>query len=411
MALPVTLTQVPQARRFNRHPQHPFAVRHRPWQITPFFIAPVLPGETMRNLLLQARAITDPVKSPLVGWWLEYYFYYVKHRDLGGRDTFANMMLDPTTSLAAFNQAALPEYYHATTTISWVKECLQRVVEWDFRQDDETWNGFTIGNLPSAQIMQKSALDSAQNDADHVLADVTVANSAGVETASAVEKALYQYHLLRTQGLTTMTYEDFLASYGVRPNLVDVHAPELIRYVRDWQYPTNHVEPTTGVASSALSWKIVERADKDRYFSEPGFLFGCTIARPKVYLKNQRGTWTDTMNDLYAWLPAVLREQYDASLRKINATTPPLSLNTTAYWYDVKDLLLYGEQYVNFDLTTVTDAGIVALPTAGLEKRYATGTDADGLFTAASPANQIRQDGIVSASISSSVRETSETTG
>lgn len=365
----------------------------------------------MRNLLLQARAITDPVKSPLVGWWLEYYFYYVKHRDLGGRDTFANMMLDPTQSLAAFNQAALVEYYHATTTISWVKECLQRVVEWDFRQDDETWNGFTIGNLPAAQIMQKSALDSAQNDADHVLADVTITNAGGVEKASDVEKALYQYHLLRTQGLTTMTYEDFLASYGVRPNLVDVHAPELIRYVRDWQYPSNHVEPTTGVASSALSWKIVERADKDRYFSEPGFVFGCTIARPKVYLKNQRGTWTDTMTDLYAWLPAVLREQYDASLRKITATTPPLSLNTTAYWFDVKDLLLYGEQFVNFDLTTVTDAGIVALPTAGLEKRYATGTDADGLFAAASPANQVRQDGIVSLSVSSSVRETSETTG
>ena len=155
MAQHVTLAEVPKTTRINRHPQHPFAIRHRPWQIAPFHIAAVLPGETLRNLLLQSRVVSDPVKSSLVGWWIEYYFYYVKHRDLGGRDTFASMMTDPTTSLAAFNQAALAEYYHATTTISWVKECLQRVTEWDFRVDGETWNGFTIGNLPAAQIMQR----------------------------------------------------------------------------------------------------------------------------------------------------------------------------------------------------------------------------------------------------------------
>lgn len=412
MAQRISVAEVARTQRVSRHPQHPFQVRTRPWQIAPFFIAPVLPGETMRNLLLQSRVVSDPVKSSLVGWWNEYYFYYVKHRDLDGRDTFSNMMLDPTQSLTAFNQAALVEYYHGSTTISWVKECLKRVVAWDFRQDGEAWDAHTIGNLPSAQTSTTNSwLDSVQNDAARAtIADVDVDGPDANTTiqASEINKALYQWQLLRTQGMTNMSYEDYLASYGVRPAQQEVNAPELVRYIRDWAYPANHIDPTDGSATAALSWKVVERADKDRYFSEPGFLFGVTVKRPKVYFSKQKGTVTDIMTDLYAWLPAVLRPEVEASIRKVAATTPPLNINTDAYWVDLKDLFLYGEQFVNFALTE-TDAGLVALPTAALEKRYASSTDADGLFTSASPANQIREDGIVSLSITGAIQDTSQT--
>ena len=81
--------------RVMRSPRHSFIVEHRPFEITPFFIAPVLPGETLKNLLWQARAVTKPIKQPLVGWWLEYYMFYVKMRDLTDRDTLTAMLLDP----------------------------------------------------------------------------------------------------------------------------------------------------------------------------------------------------------------------------------------------------------------------------------------------------------------------------
>jgi hypothetical protein len=411
MAQPIRIVEAARTQRVNRHPQHPFQVRVRPWQIAPFFIAPVLPGETVRNILLQSRVLSDPVKSHLVGWWNEYYFFYVKHRDLGGRDSFSNMMLDPSQSLAAFNQAALVEYYHGTTTISWVKECLQRVTETYFRQDGDAWTNHAIGNLPGAQIKQTNDwMDSVINDAARVAAgDVNVdLNANAVITASEVDKALFQWQLLRSQGMTNITYEDYLASYGVRPGIEEAHIPELVRYIRDWAYPASHVDPTTGNATSALSWKVVERADKDRYCKEPGFIFGVTVKRPKVYLSKQKGTVTDIMIDLYSWLPAVLRPEVEASFRKIAAVTPPLSINTDAYWVDLKDLFLYGEQFVNFALTEV-DAGLVALPTAGLEKRFASSTDADALFAAAAPANQIREDGIVSLSVTGPVIDTSQT--
>ena len=74
-------TQANRVGRVQRHPKHTFHLFTRPYQIQPFLIAPVLAGETMKNLLLQARVVTDPVQNRLIGWWQEYYFFYVKARD------------------------------------------------------------------------------------------------------------------------------------------------------------------------------------------------------------------------------------------------------------------------------------------------------------------------------------------
>ena len=64
----IVVNELPQTGRVMRRPVHTFQLRQRPFAITPFMIAPVLPGETMKNLLLQSRAVTDPIKNPLVGW-------------------------------------------------------------------------------------------------------------------------------------------------------------------------------------------------------------------------------------------------------------------------------------------------------------------------------------------------------
>ena len=409
------MAEVAPTRRKMRHPQHPFQVRTRPWQIAPFFIAPVLPGETMRNLMVMSKVATDPLKSPLVGWWQEYYLFYCKLRDLDGRDTFSAMMLDPTTSLSSFNHAALTEYYHAGSGISWVNECLKRVTTWYFRDGDEVWDTYKVGNLPTAKIMQDNVLSSAENNATRTtIADVNVdLNANSTITVSEVEQAMRQWELLRTQGMANMTFEDYLASFGVRPKEADLHRPELVRYHRHFEYPINHIDPSSGTPTSACVWKIAERADKDRFFAEPGFLFGVSVTRPKVYLSGQASTATDLLTDLYKWLPAVLRDDVNASLVELaanntffggNGTTGG---NTDAVWLDVKDLFIYGEQFVNFALTE-TDAGLVALPTATLQKRYASATDADALFANASPKNLIRQDGVVHLSIASSLRDTSQ---
>lgn len=397
--------------RKTRSPEHTFQIRHKPWVIQPMLIAPVLPGETFKNLLLQARVVSDPVKNPLIGWWIEYYFFYVKLRDLPGRETYENMMLDGELTTSSLNAAAkVATYHNDANSPDYVQQCLDCIVEWYFRAEGE--GAHNLDNMPLAAVNRTDWLDSVINDADFVApidVDVDGPDANTTVQASEVDRALNTWQLLRAQQLTDMSFEDYLATYGVRVQREDIHQPELIRYVKEWTYPTNTIDPLTGAPSSAISWSIQERGDKDRFCREPGFIFGVSVARPKIYMSNMKGAAVEMMTSAQRWLPAIMRDDPYTSLVKQPAGTGPLSSNTDAYWVDLKDLFLYGDQFVNFALTE-TNAGLVALPTAGLDKRYVTEAMIDGLFVS-SGADMVKQDGVVRLSILGSLTDTTPPIG
>lgn len=397
------------AARKSRMPKHNFQLRNYPWQIQPFLVAPVLPGETMKSLLMQSRVVTDPVFNPLIGWWSEHYFFYVKHRDLDERDDLTAMMLEPARDMSAVQSAADRKYNHAAGTINWAKLCLKRVVEEYFRDTDEAWDVATLDGLPMAKVGANGWMDDLITDANYVPpTDVDI--PVGVDdkvTASEIDQALQHWQFMRLNNLTEMSYEDFLRSYGVRAARTELHRPELIRYARNWSYPSATVDPATGVPNSAVVWSVAERGDKDRYFTEPGFIFAVAVTRPKVYFSKQVGNVADWLQNAFSWLPATLTNDLQVSMQKFAAGAGPVGAASEAYWIDVRDLFLYGDQFVNFDLAS-TDAGFVALPTATLQKSYPSDTDALGLFTygaETTPRRSIRQDGVVSLNILSSQRD------
>ena len=398
----IVVSESKAERRKLRRPRHVHQVRHRPWQIQPFMIAPVLPGETLKNMQLQSRCVTDPIVNPLVGWWLEFYYFYVKHRDLAERDTLMNMVLT-NASTSSLNAAAKVETYHAAGMPDYAQLCLNRITDTYFRNEGEATLAGQIGNLPAASIASDTWLDSVKAASTNPAVDPKLPGQDDLpdDDQHGMTAAYDQWQFMKQEKLTDLTYEDFLKSYGVRGKaveaVVDEHKPELLRYIRDWTYPTNTVNPATGVPASACSWATAERADKDRFFSEPGFIVGLTCARPKVYLSKQKGSAVDMLSDAFSWLPAVLADDPWTSLRQFANTAGPLAGNVTdaaGYWVDLRDLYIYGDQFVNFALTA-TDAGLVALPTTGLQKRYPVAADADALFVdAAGGKNLVRQDGV-----------------
>ena len=413
LVAPVSRTQ-----RVARRPEHPFQLRTRPWQVQPFFIAPVLPGETMQSLTWQARAVTDPIANPLIGWWNEYYFFYVKIRDLDDRATLMNMFLDPNWDDSSVDDTSRKAYhYHIGSGMNWVDLCLKRVMHPDcayFRDTGETWDEATLESLPLASVAGTSWMDSLQEPGDITAQDVSI--TVGVDdvvTTSEIQTAMRTWALLQENGLTEMTYEDFLATYGITVPKEERHVPELVRFVRQWSYPANTINPTNGTPSSAVSWVVNERADKARFFSEPGFLFGVTICRPKVYFGRQFGSVLSTFNHMLPWLPAVLSDDPRSSL----VTLPDNGIlgNVTdsgGTVFDAKDLYLYGEQFLNFSPSGVTNGSFVSLPTVDLLRKYADGTMANNLFVdndASEGLNKIRQDGIVRLTISGRQRDTSVT--
>lgn len=405
------------AGRVLRKPQHSFHLRSRPWQIQPFMIAPVLPGETLKAGTFQSRVVTDPIKNRLIGWWKEYYWFYVKHRDLDDRDQFTQMVLDPSWTAAAVDSATdVQELYYeggtgsGTLYINWLEKCLKRITEEYFRDNEQAWDTWKIGNLPVAKVGGNTWMQSLQPEASVEWTDVSISTAGdNAFTMGELSAAQQQYEWLRTNGAVSMTYEDFLETYGVAiPKKDEPHVPELLRFVRQWSYPVSAIDPTDGSDASAVQWSFQERLDKDRFFREPGFIVGVTVARPKVYLSRQLGYAAAMLNDAYGWLPAVLSGDPRTSLKLLPDNNGLIGDITDAggAWVDVKDLYLYGDQFVNFGVAE-TDAGMVALPTAGLQKQYADATMADALFAAASPANKIREDGVMTLHVLGSQQDTS----
>lgn len=270
----------------------------------------------MKNLLLQSRVVTSPVKDPLIGWHQEYFFFYVKLSDLdewNENSQFQQLVSNPTAT-ATPHATAVPHHYFfpddPATRINYVGQCLDLVTYEYFRDADDNASHvltLTTGTLPAAQIQSRDILDSLLQDPP----------TDGHDTASDVvfdtwEDAYHLWMAKRQEGLTDMSFEDYLATFGVKKPKKG--KPELIRFIKEWTYPTNTIDPSNGTPRTALSWAIADRADKDRFFSEPGFIFGVSVTRPKMYHGAQIGTFTSELNSMLRWLPAQFQNEQGISL-------------------------------------------------------------------------------------------------
>ena len=411
-SLPGYAVSVPQNRRVLRKPSHPFQIETRPFAITPFMLAPVLPGETLQNFQFQSRCVTDPIKNPLIGWWQEYYWFYVPFDAMEHAEDIKAAMLDPSSNLTGLaSGSTVVENYVYQGGIDWVAECTPKIIQKFFRRpsevEDGTWDDYKLGNYHVASINRDDWTDSLI-DATVLTEGGDLPDDAANATIGDVDRMTWMYEAMRQAQLTDMDFDKFIATFGVKlQTQEDPREPELLRYSRDWQYPSNTVDPATGIPASAVSWATAVRADKQRYFKWPGFIIGFSVSRPKVYFNKQVGAAAGALTDVFAWLPALLQDKPEISLREFAADVGPLFGNTTnGYVFDIRDLYLYGDQFINFALTE-TDQALVGLPTVALQHRYPASADVDALFKAASPANKIRQDGICSLDIAG--RQTDQT--
>ncbi|MBW7909588.1 MAG: hypothetical protein H3C50_11855, partial [Kiritimatiellae bacterium] len=209
---------------------------------------------------------------------------------------------------------------------------------------------------------------------------------------------------MRDAGLTEMDYQDFMKTYGsnVRedeesPNL---HRAEDLWSIREFTYPSNTVEGTTGVPAVATGWRVQKSGGKRVFCDEPGFIFGVTYARPKVYMKNLRGSLAGAMADIKSWLPAMLHDQVDLGHVKFAHQEGPMPAGFTGdddYWLDLRDLFLYGDQFVNHD---GTNGPFVNLPAADATRRYVAQGELRSFFATSFSENGVFEtDGIASLAI------------
>ena len=159
-------------RRVTRRPKETFNIKYKPYEIVPFMLHPVLPGETLDSAFYQARVVTDKCKSNLIGWWHETHFFYVPLRALtdeysnGGsarltEEQYAQFFLAFTTVSSGspagwtglVHGSNNVPYYGAKWLVDFMGALFTFVVQRWFRDEDEL--GTALGALdtyPAAQI-------------------------------------------------------------------------------------------------------------------------------------------------------------------------------------------------------------------------------------------------------------------
>jgi hypothetical protein len=400
-----------------RRPSYNYHLKQRPWQIQPFFIAPVLPGERVKNMLWKQTAVSDPLINRLIGWWQETHLFYVRARDLFPASTalVTSIFVDPNANLSSLATAADAAYFH-NAGVNWTKEAVRLIVENYFRADDESPDDAVIDGLWAATIGTDNFMDSLDVSANFAAEDVQLdIGTDHIFGMAELEKAQRFYELMKAGSLTDMNYEDYLRANGVNvPSQELAGKPRHLASFKNWTMPTNTIEPTTGVASTAVYWKEDGRYDKDMLVKEPGFLIGLNVFRPKVY-NNQAGSVSGLMDTALDWLPFQLRDDPTSSMIAFADGTGPFAAALLGQdaMFDMRDYLIYGEQFTNIPLANLPNK--VNLPTVNtaaspdiILKRYPGLQDAKNVFKDfGGTAQFLESDGRIDLTIEGGITDTS----
>lgn len=383
---------VPRMSRRVRRPTHNAYLHFTPWVIQPFCVMPVLPGETLKNLMMQGRVLTTPIlNNQVTGWWFEQYWFFVKHRHMASAESYMSMMLslaDNTEGAAGSADAAFN--MHAGD-LQFTMEAYEAVVNEFFRGSEEAYgtagsahtNGLAYARLKLPgwwdSILPATAL-STEPAGDTI-------GGADLNQVGELAQALETWQTMRMLNITTLEYDDWLRSFGVKIAAPREDKPELIRYSREWQYPSSavSVDATAQRVSTVLNWSITERADKNRFFKEPGVILGVAVVRPKLYHDRQQAGVGLLRNSL-AWQTPFGRGTY-RGLQPIH--------DLSGYVFDTQDLFNQGDQFVYIERGT----GIprMAFPADGVFD-YPNATLINSLFADGS-SGHIKMDAAVTANI------------
>lgn len=395
-------------KRHTRTPNFPVLGTMRPFGLYPIMAHPVLPGETLKSFRLKWRTISMPIKHPLAGCWLEVWLCYVKLTDLD-RD-LGNMFISENYSTDGYLcSTSNDRYFTKAGQIDWVKLCAERVHDAYFLDDSETPR--EIDGVRQTKINSKSWMQNLMfKPADDPL-DTTDIHDAYHE--------MNQYMMMQQMGMSELTYENYLNQYGVRSIGTAEGDPEILRYAPAWTLPVNTVEPTTGAPSSAWVWSSEIKADKDKRFSEPGFIIALASYRPKMYSSKQRYSFSGNLWGFQDWYPAYNLQDPAAGIRDLLTNDPvfPSGFRTDAgdatLIYDHRDLLSHGEQFVNnfdelpYDSPFYADQRANdADDTAKIRGEYADQTSLNDLFVSTTQTDRVAYyEGIASCTIAGHITD------
>lgn len=332
--------------RKTRTPSFPIQGGFQPMGMYPNFFTPVLPGETLERHTLKNTIVSAPVKSPLSGAWAETWLFYVKITDID--PDLGEMFIGSLTDSTDFQAAAdRPRYFTKQGQIDWAYLASKAVHDAFFVNEGET----TVMHPDGVPMIKRINTDAFES----MLHVVEAPGSApvGPFEGEEISDQLYAFMRMRQMGMGITSYEDYLKTYGLKGKAAVVKRgePELLSYRRYWTLPSNVISPEDGSPVGAWYWRLDEKNEKSKRFSEPGFIIGYQAVRPKLLDANITTSVSASLWGFQDWLPSYTLNDPAAGLKTLDPMTQewvtrPASA-TKEVIFDHRDLHAHGEQMRN----------------------------------------------------------------
>ena len=378
-------------RRIQRQPSFPVAGGIRPQGLYPVMFTPVLPGETLEAATYKATYVSSPLVSPLSGWWLETWLYYVRLTDIDRE--LGQMFIGQLTSSAAYQAPSnRARYFTKAGQIDWCYLATEVVHNHHFRDEGEVRRD--IDTVPMIKRVNTDWTESAIDEAS------LSGSEAALGTAEDVTPQLQAFLMMRQMGMSALSYEEYLKTYGVASVKVEEGEPELLAYRRYWTLPSNVIDPATGLPTGSAYWRVDEKAEKPKLFKEPGFLISFHAVRPKLFDGKQRYSRSASLWGFRDFIPSyTLTDPTAAIYNRDPHDLPEFSGtgstdNAVEIYFDHRDLLSHGEQFIN-------SASRITPPVANgrsfaassevqdIRGQYPTQADIDALFSSATASHRV----------------------
>ncbi|ADR52447.1 hypothetical protein CKC_03490 [Candidatus Liberibacter solanacearum CLso-ZC1] len=343
--------------KYRRHPKFPIRGAFSPFQLQPVCLAPVFGGETVEKVNVNLKLVSSRLKNSLSGFWHEFYCFYIPlisfddmYLDLAkfSSDSTINNVDSYCESVESGKKL---NYYHRSG-INYIKRCLKSVTETYFRPRENnvavSWDKYTYKGLPICHVQSKGYIQDFLPDEE---IEQSVEETAESEQYKTWEK-------LYAEGSTAFSFSDYMRYFGFdierikeeKVKLREPYPPELLGFHRSYQMPRDHYDISTGKYVSNLKFdynSMLCYRRKRKYLNHPGFVLSLMVLRPKVYAKDQLGTFTSYMSDLNLFQPDVLRSDYNHSVRIFEKNKGVYSGRDSEYMIDFADLYRNGEQFVS----------------------------------------------------------------
>jgi len=154
-----------------------------------------------------------------IGWWCEYFFFYVKWRDLAGWDTDGSIghemvdMMVSNASLAGFQDVDGNAWtYCYPGAVDFLLECTKRIVDEYFRDQGENWDDQLLDSVPLVKIYGRGASDAFEKlTLATAYEDRTVAVP---DDMNELSQAWNEWAALRDMQMVDMDFNDWMRTYG-----------------------------------------------------------------------------------------------------------------------------------------------------------------------------------------------------